>query len=238
MIPQIWNKKTYQEYITYLKESKEIKYQEFQKKLCFTNYEIIGIRIPLLRKIAKQISTTDIKSFLELNTNKYYEEIMIEGFVIANIKQEEMFDKYLYKHIKKIDDWSLCDCFCNSIKQVSKNKIKYFPIFKELALNKEEFISRVGLITILSHFTTEEYVKDIFKILDKIKTDKYYINMAEAWLVCELYIKFPKETNKYLLNNKLNNFTHNKSISKIRESYRVTLEEKEYLNNLKRKKSM
>lgn len=235
MIPAIWNDKTYQEYIKYLESLKDQKYKEFQGKLIFTKYEMLGIRIPKLRSIAKQISKTDISSFLKITQNKYYEEVMINGFVVSSIKDENLFDKYFLQHIQFIDDWSLCDSFCNSIKQVRDNKDKYFRMALELSLSKEEFISRVGLITILSHFIEKNYLKEIFKILNNIQSDKYYINMAEAWLICELYIKYPKETTRFLIKNKLNKFTQNKSISKIRESYRISKEEKDYLNTLKRK---
>ena len=235
MIPTTWNTQTYQEYIKYLESLKDQNYKDFQGKLIFTKYKMLGIRIPKLRSIAKQISKTNISSFLEITQNKYYEEVMVNGFVVASIKDENLFDEYFIQHIKFIDDWSLCDSFCNSIKQVRNNKDKYFKIAIELSLSKGEFISRVGLIIILSHFLEETYLKEIFKVLNNIKTDKYYVNMAEAWLICELYIKYPKETTKFLIKNKLNKFTQNKSINKIRESYRISKEEKDYLNTLKRK---
>lgn len=235
MIPHNWTKDSYNEFILYLKSLGELHYKDFQSKLVFTKYEMLGIRIPILRKIAKEISKTDFSSYFNLCQDKYYEEVMIEGFVIASIKNENQFDEAFFEHIKKIDDWSLCDSFCNSLKRVNKNESKYFGIAKDLSLKEEEFISRVGLITILAHFVKQPYIKEIFCILNNIKSDKYYINMAEAWLICELYIKFPKETEKYLKNNKLNNFTQNKAISKIRDSYRIPKEEKDYLNTLKRK---
>ena len=234
-LPTIWNKETYQEYINYLISIKEDKYKEFHSKLCFTKYEILGIRLPIIRKIAKQISKTNYEDFLKLTKSKYYEEVLIEGLVISTIKDESIFDKYFNKYITKIDNWGICDSFCNSLNIVTKNPINYFNLCKELSLSNEEFISRVGLIIILNYFIKQEYLKDIFNILDSITSDKYYINMAQAWLICELYIYYPQETEKYLKNNKLNNFTHNKSISKIRESYRIPKETKDYLNTLKRK---
>lgn len=235
MIPSIWNKKNYQEYIKHLHSIKEPKYKEFHSKLCFTKYKILGIRLPILRNIAKTISKTNIIDFLNLTNHTYYEEVMIEGLVISTIKEEILFDKYFFPYINKIDNWAICDTFCNSIKIVNTNPQKYFPIFKNLSLQEDEFTSRVGLVTILSHFIKEPYIKEIFEILDNIKSDKYYINMAESWLICELYIKFPKLTEQYLLNNNLNNFTHNKSISKIKDSYRISKSTKDYLNTLKRK---
>ena len=234
-IPTIWTKETYQEYINYLISIKEDKYKEFHSKLCFTKYKILGIRLPMIRKISNQISNTNYKDFLKYTKSKYYEEVMIEGLVISAIKDELIFDKYFTKYINKIDNWGICDSFCNSLNIVNKNPSKYFKLCKELSLSTEEFISRVGLIIILNYFIKKEYLTDIFNILDSIKSDKYYVNMAQAWLICELYIYYPQATEKYLKNNKLNKFTHNKSISKIRESYRISKETKDYLNTLKRK---
>lgn len=235
MIPDTWNKETYQIFLNDLISIGEEKYKEFHQKLCFTKYEILGIRLPILRKLAKQISKTNKEEFLKYNTSTYYEEVLLEGLVISHLKEEESFDKYFFDYIKKIDNWAICDTFCNSIKIVEKNPQKYFEIAKNLSVQEDEFIARTGLIIILSHFVKEEYQHEIFKILDTIKSDKYYINMAQSWLVCELYISFPKETECYLRKNKLNAFTQNKAISKIRDSYRITKEEKEYLNTLKRK---
>lgn len=100
----------------------------------------------------------------------------------------------------------------------------------KISLSNEEFIARVGLVTILDHFINDENLDSIFDTLNKIKSDKLYINMAEAWLVCELYCKHPKETKEFIKNNNLNKFTQNKAISKIRDSYRVSKGEKEELN--------
>lgn len=235
MIPDTWNKQSYQSYINYLKEISEEEYKKFHSKLCFTKYQIMGIRVPKMRIIANNISKTNIEEYFKVVESNYYEEIFIEGLVISKIKNEATFIKYFYEYINKIDNWGICDSFCNSLKIVNTNPEKYFKIAKNLSTNEQEFISRVGLILILNYFIKEEYIKDIFDILDAINSDKYYINMAEAWLICEMYIKFPSATEKYLQKNKLNNFTHNKSISKIRESYRISKEKKDYLNTLKRK---
>lgn len=232
MFPNTWTKKDYQKYLNYLIGLKEEKYKDFHSKLCQTKYQILGIRLPIMRKIAKEVLKTDYKSFFKQVTNNYYEEVMIEGLVLASIKDENIFFTYFEEYIKKIDNWAINDSFCNTICLPINND--NFTYFQKLALNKEEFISRVGLITILNHYVDKKYLKQIFKLLDKIKSNKYYVNMAEAWLVCELYTKYPNDTEKYLLNNKLDDFTFNKAISKISDSYRVSKEKKDYLRNLKR----
>ncbi len=233
-LPTQWNKTNYQKFLKYLKNISEPKYKEFHSKLCFTKYEILGIRVPILRKIAKQISKTNYQKFLNLCSNTYYEEIFIGCLVISHIKDESTFLNYFNKFLPKIDNWAICDTFCNSLKIVNANPNKYFNLCKELSLSNEEYHIRVGLIIILNHFLKDEYLTDIFNILDSIISDKYYVNMAEAWLICELYIHYPQVTEEYLKNNKINTFTQNKAISKIRDSYRISKEEKDYLNTLKR----
>ena len=226
-----WNNEDYKEFIKYLLSLQDIKYKEFHGSLVLNSkYEMIGIRVPIMRDIAKKIAKSDIEEFLKYAQNKYYEEVMIQGLVISHFKDEKLFYKYFIKFINKIDNWAICDSFCSSIKIVRNYEEKYFKEAIKMALNREEFISRVGLVMILNHFISQKNLDIIFDTLNKIQSDKFYINMAEAWLICEIYIKYPKETKKFLKNNRLNKFTQNKSISKIHDSYRVNKEEKELLN--------
>ena len=226
----IWNESNYKKYIELLFSLKDDKYKEFHKSLVLNSkYEMIGVRVPIMRNIAKEISKTNIIEFLKYVNSKYYEEVLIEGLVISHIKDEELFYKYFKDYIKKIDNWAICDSFCNSIKIVRKYEDKYFNEVIKLSLSDNEFISRVGLVTILDHFINKENLSTIFNTLNSINSDKFYINMAEAWLVCEIYTKYSNETLEFIKNNNLNKFTQNKSISKIRDSYRVSKEEKEEL---------
>ena len=230
-----WNDKSYKSFVQYLMSQKDEKYKEFHRSLVLNSkYEMIGIRVPLMRKIANEISKTDIEEFLKYAQDKHYEEVTIQGLVISHIKDEKAFNKYFTDFIKKIDNWAICDTFCSSIKIVKKYEEKYFKEAVKLALNKKEFLSRVGLVMILDHFINEKNLEEIFDTLNKIENDKFYINMAEAWLICEIYIKFPEETTLFLKNNNLNKFTQNKAISKIHDSYRVSKKEKDYLNTLRK----
>lgn len=234
MFPKIWTEKDYQDYLSYLETLRDEKNKIFFSKTCSTKYEILGIKVPLLRKIAKEISKTDISTFLSLTKYKYYEEVLIKGFIIANIKEEKLFSSTFTEYIKHIDCWGICDSFCNSLILPKLNPPKYFKLAKKLSLNKKEFTSRVGLCIILFHYVKEPYLEEIYRLIDEITSDKYYVNMACAWLLCELYIKDKDRALSYLKNNHLNSFTQNKAISKIRDSYRVTKEEKDYLNTLKK----
>lgn len=230
-----WNKENYKKFIKYLMSLQDLKYKEFHSSLVLNSkYEMIGVSLPIMRGIAKKIAKGDIEGFLKNAKEKYYEEVMIQGLVISHIKDESTFYDYFKSFIPKIDNWALCDGFCNSIKIVEKYEDKYFSEAIRLAKNKKEFISRVGLVVILSHFVSSKNLKAIIDALNAIDSDLFYINMAEAWLICEMYIKFPKETEDFLKSNKLNTFTQNKAISKINDSFRVSAEEKKRLKNYKK----
>lgn len=236
MIPKEWNEKSYKDFVKYLIKIRDEKYKEFHSSLVLNSkYEMIGIRVPTMKNIAKEIAkTTDIEKFLEYAQDKYYEEVMIQGLVISHIKDEKLFYKYFKKHINKIDNWALCDTFCSAIKIIKKYEDKYFKEAINMSLNKKEFISRVGLVIILDHFISKKNISTIYETLNKINSDKFYINMAEAWLVCELYVKYSSETKEFIKNNNLNKFTQNKAISKIHDSYRVSAEEKVLLNKYRK----
>lgn len=234
-IIKTWNEESYKEFVKYLTSIQDKKYKEFHSSLVLNSkYEMIGIRVPIMRDIARGIAKGDIERFLEYAQNKYYEEVMIQGLVISNIKDEKLFYKYFNEYINKIDNWALCDSFCSSIKIVRKYEEKYFTEATKMAVSNNEFVSRVGLVVILDHFIKQNNLDAIFDTLNKIQSDKFYINMAEAWLLCEMYIKFPNETQDFLKKNNLNKFTQNKAISKIHDSYRVSREEKEVLKQFRK----
>lgn len=230
-----WTKKDYQEYLEYLKSLKDTKYKEFHSKLTTTKYEILGIPVPMQRKIANYIAKGDIASFLKQTESNYYEEVMIKGFVLSKLKSKEELLNYLDDYVSLIDNWAICDGFCNSLKIVLSDKDFWFTYFTDYLKSKEEFRIRVGLIVFLSFYVGDEYLEKIFALIDQITLDKYYVNMGIAWLLCECFTKYKDITLNYLLKSKVNTFTFNKTISKIRDSYRVSKEDKEYLTTLKRK---
>jgi 3-methyladenine DNA glycosylase AlkD len=230
----IWNNLTYQDYLKYLLSLSDAKYADFSHKLTKTKYQFIGIKIPKLRIIAKEIAQGDYVSFFSVTQTNYIEEIIIEGLVISHIKDDVSFTKYFNSYLKLIDNWEINDVFCNSLK-IMNNNPKYFNLCLKLAISNKEFRARVGLICLLAHYITQNNLPQIYEILDNQHNHDYYAKMAAAWLLCELYIKYPSETNNYLLNSQLDNWTFNKGIQKIRESYRIDNDTKKYLNNLKKK---
>ena len=231
----IWNDLNYKKLVTYLNNLSDNNYKKFNKKLITTKYKMIGIRVPIIRNIAKKISKTDIISFLNIVKSNSYEEVLLEGIVISYIKDIDISIKYFNRFIKKIDNWALCDISISSMKIVNNYKDKYFIQIKKYLNSKDEFIVRVGIVLLLNYYIDSKYIDSIFILIDNINREEYYINMAIAWLVSICFIKYRKKTYNYLKRNKLNKFTYNKSIQKIIESYRVSNEDKIILKKMKRR---
>ena len=231
----VWDKETYREFRKYLNEKKESnEFIEFSKRIVFTKYKMIGIKIPVLRDIAKEISKTDIYGFLKVVEKDYYEEVILEGLVISYIKDFDTFKKYFNRFIKKIDNWSICDVCVSSMKIVKKNKDIFFEDIKKYLNSKDEFVVRVGIILLLDYYIEDKYIDEIFLNIDCICREEYYINMAIAWLVSVCFIKQKEKTYLYIKNNNLSKFTHNKAIQKMIESKRVSIEDKDKLRQMKR----
>lgn len=212
---------------------KDVKYRDFTKKIVDTKYEMIGIRIPILRKIAKDIVKTDYIDYLDNFNYKYFEEIFIYGFVLGYIKEKNLFKKYLNRYIKMIDNWSLCDSAVASFKIFKTNKFNMYDVVDKLINSKKTFEIRAGIVILLDYYIEDSYLNDIFKYVNTIKSSEYYVNMALAWLLSICYIKYPEETYKFLLDNNLDKFTFNMTISKICDSYRVDKKDKDKLKKLK-----
>ena len=211
------------------------KYKKFHSSLCPGTDNIIGVRIPKLRILAKEISKGNFREFLKENENKYYEETMLEGFVIGYAKMElnEKLE-YISKFVPKIDNWAICDCTCSTFKFINKNKQEIWKFIQKYLKSNKEFEVRFGVIIMLDYFLTEDYFDDVIKKLDKIKQSDYYVKMAIAWTLQVAYVKNKEKTIKYLKNNNLDDFTYNKAIQKMIESNRISKEEKDSLRKMKR----
>ena len=233
LIKEKWTSKDYNEFIKYLFILQDEKYKNFHQSLGI-NYELIGIRTSELKKIAKEISKGNYQEFLMLCQINYYEEITIYGFIITNIKEIDTSIKYLEIYKNRINNWASCDLFCSSYKIVKRNKKYFYNYILNNIGTANLWIRRLCFVLLLDYYVEEHYLSKIFDLCDKYNTEDYYVEMSVAWLISICYIKYPKLTIHYIKNNKLNDFTHNKAIQKIRESLRIDKETKEILNKLKR----
>lgn len=228
----------YNDYISFLwSQAKEESIEDKQRhcSIMNTKKQIISLPMSKIREIAKQISKANYEGFLNLSNGEIFEDSMIKGIVIATIKDYDLQINYLDSWIKTIDSWGLVDSVVSTMKWLKKqeNKEKYFYYFYNLCFSHEEYVARFGIVTIMSYYIEEKYIDKIFEMCEKVKDQKYYIQMAIAWLISVLFVKFSEKTYKFLQKQVLFKFTQNKAISKCRESFRVSKEDKERLNNLK-----
>lgn len=219
-----------------LQKNSDFKYKKFSSSLIPNVDNILGVRLPVLRKIAKEIVKCDWKYFLQNWDEKYMEDTMLLGLVLSYLKEDftEMLE-LTANFVPKINNWAACDTFCNGLKFVKKDMYAAFNFLTSYLKSKKEYELRFGVAMLLSHFIDDEFIDEVLEILFNLKSDYYYAQMAIAWAVSICYIKFPKKTYKYLKNSSLQDFIHNKTISKIIESFRVSKEDKEKLRLLKRK---
>lgn len=228
-----WNKE-YDSFIKYLYTLQDKKYLIFHSNLV-KEKNIIGIRIPLLRKIALEISKGDYKSFIKNNKHDTYEETMIHGLVLGYIKEpfKDVLDK-LKVFIPYNDNWAVNDTVCSNLKVFKNNLDEGFIFINELLDTNSSWSVRFALVLLLDYYINDKYIDKLFNIIDNIDTNEYYVMMANAWLISVCFIKYPDKTMKYLLNNNLDKTTFNKSIDKICDSYRVSNDIKINLKKLKR----
>ena len=224
LIKEKWNSKDIEKLNNYLESIKRPEKMEFTIKTVNTKMKVLAIPIPELRKIVSQINKGNYISYLDTFNNKYYENTIINAILINNIKDIKTKKYYISK--LKIDNWATVDILKFKIKNQER---EYLDLSKEYLKSKQEFIRRIG-VRILFNYTENDDLTEIFDIINSLQSEEeYYVNMAVAWLMCELMIKNRTQTLKYLENHKLNDFTINKTISKCKDSYRVSKEDKEFL---------
>lgn len=221
----------------------DLGYQEFNRSLIpGETSRILGVRIPVLRKIAKELVKTSGRSYadavvlLECSKEAYYEERMIHGMLIGYLKcEKEERRQLLDSFVPAIDNWSVCDSSCTTYKFMKQDMGYWFSYLEQYLNSSREYEIRFAVVCMLDHFVTDYYIGKILWDIDAVHHEGYYVKMAVAWAISVCYVKFPKETFRYLKTDHLDDFTHNKAIQKICESYRVSKEEKEKLKEWKRK---
>lgn len=225
-----------QDVIEELLQNVDETYREFHSGLCPNTDNIMGVRIPKLREIAKRIAKENPIEFLkQINTN-YYETIMLYGMVIGYMKEDlETRQKYLDIFVPKIDNWAVCDCCTSTYKFTTHHMEEMFQYIQKFLKSSREFEIRFGIIMLMDYYLTDNYIDKVLEILNQITHDGYYVKMGVAWAISVAFVKYEEKTRELLRHNKLDDFTYNKALQKIIESNRVSKEKKEDMRDLKRK---
>lgn len=222
---QVYGIKEFNEFI---KANREEKYKSFHSRLTRSSYPINGIRIPILRKYAKElIKSADVRDFLA-EKSKCYEQCMLKGLLITHLKLDDAeFFGLLEQFIAEIDDWALTDVVCTDIHR--KDKI-YLTKIKEYAKKDDIWFARWGIVAVMVNFFDKDDV--IYEVVDNLTAKDYYVDMALAWLIQVLAVK-NREVAIYLMqSDNVSQVVKKLAVRKIKDSFRIYKEDKDFFAKL------
>ena len=215
-------------------ELQDLKYKEFHQKLMPTVNpdKVIGIRTPVLRKFAKEFSKREeAESFIKNLPHKYYEEDNLHAFLLEEIRDYETLIEELNKFLPFVDNWATCDMMRPKILKLHKTEL--LEDIKKWLNSEDTYTIRFAVNCLMNYYLEEDFKPEYLEWVKNIESEEYYINMVRAWYFATALAKQYDETVKILENNALDKWTHNKTIQKAIESYRITDEQKIMLKSLK-----
>lgn len=210
------------------------KYGDFQSKLIpgLPREQVIGIRMPAMKKLAKElVNGEETNDFLKQLPHIYYDENVLHALLIASIKDYDACMEALETFLPYIDNWAVCDCL--SPKVFQKHKTELLEKIKLWIPSEHPYICRFGMGMLMRWFLDDDFCQEYLELPAAVRSEEYYVNMMTAWFFATALAKQWDAAIPYLEQNRLNPWTHNKTIQKARESYRITPGQKEYLKTLK-----
>ena len=202
---------------------------------------VLGIRIPHLRDLAKKIAKGDWETYLTTADTYYMEERMLQGMVLGCIRPDKDVEVYLERvtrFVRLINSWSVCDTFKfgGGKRFIEANKERLWKYLKGWRRAGGEYEIRFGVVMTMQLFIDEEHIHELLRLYDGIRHEGYYVRMGVAWALSACFVRFPDLTMRYLREgNTLDDFTYNKTLQKITESYRVDGDTKQVIKGMRRK---
>lgn len=212
----------------------DVKYRDFQSKLIpdIEQGSMIGVRTPELRKLAKSIARReDISIFLEDLPHKYFDENQLHAFVISGMKDYDECLRELERFLPYVDNWATCDQM--SPKVFRKHREELLGPIQTWIGSSETYKVRFGVGMLMGHYLDEDFDPAYPEMASAIRSDQYYVKMMVAWYFATALAKQYDAVIPYIENQNLDPWTHNKTIQKAVESYRITPEQKTYLRSLR-----
>lgn len=219
------------EVINFLNNNKDEKYSSFSSNLIKDNLRIVGVKLPLLYSFAKS-QNHNLDEILSIEDDCIFEIRMIKLYVISQIKDVNKYKEYFKIAIDLITNWSLCDSFIMHSKIIRQDKKYFLNEAKKLIKSNSEYYKRIGFIILLSYYIDDDYVDEVFTIIKDCKTCGYYSEMALSWLISELYVIYTNKAKEYLLTTRIDKIVIKYAIRKIKDSYRVSTEDKVWLKKI------
>lgn len=211
-------------------------YAAFIAKLTpgFPPSHFIGVRVPLLRTIARSFAkeVAASQSFLSHLPHSYYEEDMLHGMLISLVKDYDRCLDLIDRFLPYVDNWAVCDTL--SPKVFAKHKAQLLENILRWSSSSHTYTCRFGLRMLMTHFLDDSFSADFLEIPAAIHSEEYYVKMMVAWFFATALAKQWEATLPYLENRQLDPWTHRKTIQKAIESYRIPPERKDYLRTLRK----
>ena len=209
-------------------------YQAFQSRLMPTvaPETIIGVRTPLLRNLAKDLSgTPQAESFLRNLPHTYYEENNLHAFLAERIKDYDAALAETERFLPYIDNWATCDCFCPRI--FAKHKAELLMPVRRWLKSDRLYTVRYAIGMLMRYYLDEDFRPEYLAWVANIHSREYYLNMMRAWYFATALAKQPDSALPWLAERRLDTWTHNKAIQKATESYRIPPETKQQLRKMR-----
>ena len=218
-------------------EMQDVKYKDFQSKLIPTvdPESVIGVRTPELSKLANKLMKDETYTdFLNNLPHQYFDENQLHAFIVSGIKDFDVCLEEVDRFLPHVDNWATCDQM--SPKIFKKHKKELLSKIQGWMCSDDTYTVRFAIGMLMEHYLDDDYDIAYPEMVAEIRSEEYYINMMVAWYFATALAKQYETILPYFENHNLDTWTHNKSIQKAVESYRITAEQKEYLKSLKVKK--
>ena len=218
-------------------ELQDLKFKEFHQKLIpnIDPERVIGVRTPQLRKLAKTMAKEpDVEKFLKTLPHRWFEENQLHAFIISGTKDYDTCIAQVERFLPYIDNWATCDQL--SPKVFKKNKEDLLCHIKEWLKSDRTYTVRFVAGMLMEHYLDEDFDPVYPEMVAAIESDEYYVNMMRAWYFATALAKQYDAVIPYIEERRLDRWTHNKTIQKCVESYRISPEHKEYLKTMRWRK--
>lgn len=230
---------------TLLKKA-ESDYKKFSASLIPGVNNMLGIRLPFLRDMAKALVCGDWRAYLEEAECDYFEEVMLQGMVVgfasrkttertcASAAEPDLNETLLMveQFVPKISNWSLCDSFCAGLKFVKRNKAVVWKFLQKYLVSDKEFELRFGVVLLLDYYIDSDYIDRVLDVLGNVRHDSRYVKMAVAWALSVCVVKQREKTLTFLQERRIDKETLQMTKQKVSDSFRVSEADKAFVRGL------
>jgi 3-methyladenine DNA glycosylase AlkD len=194
----------------------------------------IGVSFPNLKMFANEFFKDNPLEFLDSNDFSVYELEILHSYVIGKLKDFNLAFRYFKDYAPNAKEWSTVDSLCQKFIIARKHRDEVLQLLTRYSNSKDEYLQRIVAVMLLSHYLEDEYIEKVFDLLSKLNHQGYFTKMAVAWALATVMTYYPKECLVYMKSSKLDKWTHNKAIQKMKESFRISDDNKIKLESLKK----